>query len=307
MPDMWFGTIYDKKTPGTSSALNNARMQWVPCPDTGMDAGANGYSELLDFENGGADVVASAATHRVYDLDWGTRQGSGVAGLDTIRSYQQGIYGPGLIYFADPMNFTTNLFPAHWGTPALSQLGWKPIAPVSSYPTVVSNIYGYPARSFASVAGAAVKPTDPAQIATIPIPPGYNLHVCFRSAPGAGVGGNIAASPINTSGSYATNQILTVNEAASAPVTSFSGTSYRAVEFWVYGGVTNLVSAMAWLYPFGAIMPPMNLAQHMPGAGHTGCKFTSAAIVEKYVMTNRTLKGMSTSLTEVGAWQRSGT
>lgn len=312
MAELYFGTLYDTKVPGSSSATVNARMSWVPCPDTGMGAGAEGYSELLDFENGGADVVSSAATHRVYDLEWGTRSGSGTAGLDVIRSYQQGVFGPGLIYFADPMNFTTNLFPPHWATPALSQLGWKKIYDgnigTASYPTVAANVYNYPARAFASAAGAITKPTVAAHIAVIPIPPGFNLRVCFRSAPGAGVTGVIGYQAINLNGSYAASSTATVNEAGSAPVTIFSGNTYRAVEFWVAGGVTNLVSAMAWLHPVNAIsVPNLSIAPHVPGAGHTGCKFTSAAIVENYVMTDRTLKGMSTQLTEVGAWQRSGT
>lgn len=308
MPEMFFGTLYDTKVPGTSSTSANARMGWVPCPDTGMDAGAQGYSELMNFENGGADIVSAAATHRVYDLEWGTRSGSGSMGLDVIRSYQQRVFGPGLIYFADPMNYETNLFPPHWGTPGLAGVGWKPIAAnaANTFPNVTTNAFGYPKRAFTTPSRTASKPTIASEIAVIPVPPGYSLWFCFRNAPGTGTAGTIWWQGINLDGSYATALSTAPAEAGAVAVNSMSGNAYKAVEFWVQGA-TALVSCMARLYPIGATPPSLSTAQHVPGAGNTGCKFTSAAIVEKYVMTNRTLKGMSTQLTEVGAWQRSGT
>lgn len=309
---LWFGTLYESKTPGTSSIYTNASMRWVPCPDTGMGAGAEGYSELLGFENGGADVVSSAATHRVYDMQWGTRSGSGAEGLDLIRSYQQGIFGPGLIYFVDPMNFTTNLFPPAFATPALGERGWKPPAVVGSYPNVpyaTAAPYDYPRRAFTSDLGNPVtKPTqNGSKLAVIPIPPGYTLHVCFRHLAGGGNGGIISAAPIFADGQEQTTQNLLMGPAGSATTYSFSGATYKAVEFWVNGFVSGWIGSMAWLYPTGVTPPNMSTARHVPGAGHTGCKFTSAAIVEQYIMTDRTLKGMSTQLTEVGAWQRTGT
>lgn len=309
---MWMGTLYESKTPGTSSIYTNASMRWVPCPDTGMGAGAEGYSELMGFENGGADVVASGATHRVYDLDWGTRTGSGTDGLDVIRSYQQGIFGPGLIYFLDPMNFTTNLFPPHFATPSLSEWGWKPAALVGSYPNIpylTAAPYDLPRRAFTTdLANPVAKPVqDGSKLVAIPIPPGYTLHVCFRHLVGAGNGGTIGATPVFADGQQDTNQTLTVGPLGSATTYSFSGSTYKAVEFWARGYIAGWVGSMAWLYPTGVTPPNMATARHVPGGGHTGCKFTSAAIVENYVMADRTLKGMSTQLTEVGAWQRSGT
>lgn len=310
---MWFGTLYDTKVPGSSSRDSNCRMQWVPAPDTGMGAGASGYSELIEFENGGADVVSSAATHRTYEMNWNLGSGKD---LDIIRAYQQGMFGPGLIYFADPMNFATNLFSPHWATPSLSQLGWKsPQAGTPSYPVItyaLSETYNLPRRAFTSAngtpadGGSAALADPGSRMAVIPIPPGYTLHVQFRHLTGGG--GFIGSRPIFYDGLYGTTTNINMQPIGSGSATTFSGATYRAVEFFVNGPVTGWIDSIAQLWP-NSVSPPTSLATvgHMPGAGHTGCKFTTDAIVETYVMQARQLKGMSTTLTEVGAWQRAGT
>lgn len=311
---MWFGTLYETNVPGTSDANQLSKMQWVACPDTGMGAGAEGYSEVLQFENGGADVVSSAATHRVYDMNWGTRSGSGTAGLDIIRSYQQKQFGSGLIYFCDPM--AQNLFPPSWATPHLIMQGWKNIS--RGVPTLLPNTTNPTTQpragtSFDMTDVPSTAPSEASHFAVIPIPPTHTLRVGFTGT--ATAAASIRVRPINTSGVYQSTVTATLLGVSSGQITnlSYSGASFSAIEVWVAGsglgtiGSLTLYSAHAELVPNTNPGPTTLSGSYAPGAGNTGCKFTSAAIVENYVMLDRTLKGMSTQLTEVGAWQRAGT
>lgn len=316
MADMWFGTLYETNVPGTSAANQLSKMQWVPCPDTGMGAGAEGYSELLAFENGGADVVSSGATHRVYDMDWGTRSGSGTAGLDVIRSYQQKQFGSGLIYFCDPM--AGNLFPPNWATPHLVLQGWPNIARRDEA-TLIPNTVNPTTQPQAGVSFNLLNvpnvalPTQARHFAVIPIPPTHTLRLGFTGSVTGG--GAIRVRPISTTGVYQTTVTATPLSVSSGQITnlSYSGATVSAVEVWIAGGgagisgTVTLYSAHAQLVPNSNPGPTTISGSYVPGAGHSGCKFTSAAIVESYVMADRTLKGMATQLTEVGAWQRAGT
>lgn len=311
---MWIGTLYSGNLPGTSSSTVNARMSWVPAPDPGMAAGGAGYSELLEFENGGADVVAAAGTHRVYEMDWGVREASGAQGLDIIRNYSQKLYGPGLIYFADPMVFDQNLLPPAWASPGLIEQGWKNIYSVTpTYSNVSTNSYLQPNRKavFAVTTTAAAVPTAANQVAVIPIPPTHTLHLGFSAAAtGTGV---IRVRPINADGSYASTTDLTLltDTSSTRMNATFSGATYKAIEIYITrtssaASTVTITSGMAQLHPTGS--SPTLTGDHIAGAGNTGCRFAEAAIPESYTLVDqsgrpRHLKGLSATLVEVGAWQ----
>lgn len=315
---MFFGTLYSTMIPGSSSSTVNARMSYVPAPDPGMGAGASGYSELLEFENGGADVVSSAGTHRNFEMDWNLREASGADGLDIVRGYQQRLFGPGLIYFADPMNFTTNLLPPAWASPGLIEQGWKGIfSSTPTYSNVSTNSYSQPSRKIVypvAVTASAV-PTAANQVAVLVIPSDHTLHLGFSAAAtGTAV---IRVRPINLDGSYASTTDLTLltDTSSTRMNATFAGSSYKAVEIYITRTSTatstmTITSGMAQLWPTS--VTPTLIGNHIPGAGFTGCKFGSEAIVESYVLadnvgTPRHYKGMSVDLVEVGAWQRTGT
>lgn len=310
---MFFGTLYAAGLPGTSSTTVNAKMGYIPTPDSGMAATSSGYSELLEFENGGADVVASVGTHRTYDMEWSLREASGAAGLDIVRNYQQKMYGPGLIYFADPMIFDQNCLPPAWATPALIEQGWKRISSaVPTFSNVSTNIYSQPARKavFTITGAANVIPTSANQIAVLVIPPTHTLHVGFSAAKtNTGV---IRVRPINLDGSYAsvTDLTLLTDTASTRMNATFSGATYKAVEIYITHtaadtSTVTITSGMAQLWKTG--LSPTLTGPHIAGGGNTGCKFTSDALPESYTLVEqgrmRHLKGLSASLTEVGAWQ----
>lgn len=115
---MWFG--------------NERRMQWVPAPATGMQASNIGTVESMTLDNGRASVKRSMQTHKVFPVEFPVQDASQATGLDVFNRYASGLYGsvneyP--LFFADPMHYDQNLFPANWAAPGLFKYGWASIAP----------------------------------------------------------------------------------------------------------------------------------------------------------------------------------
>jgi len=316
---MIFGTLYDKNIPGTSATTTNAKMSIVSAPDPGMTAASVGYTQTLEFENSGADVVENAAKRRVYSMDWNLRESSGATGLDLIRGYHQKLYGPGLIYFADPMNYSTNLLSPQWANPALVEQGWKTIGPTPiGYTNYSGGGTNQPRRiaNFEYAGSANFVPTTANSIMVLPIHPDNTLWVGFRAL--AAGGGVVRVRPILQSGAYDTVVDLTLLSPASSTKlnSSFSGATYKAVEIYLSrttGTLTStmdIYSAIAQQWPTG--YTPVLTGNWVPGAGANGCKFASDAIVESYVFADasygvRHYKGMSIDLVETGPWARTGT
>lgn len=319
---MFAGTLYNPGPsggPGTSSVNTVAKMGLWPMPSTGADMGSEGVSEDITFEYGGADVVASPQSHRVYEMSWGTREATGASGLDVIKRYSQGAFGRGLIYFADPFNYTTNLLPPAWAEPALIGRGWKNIydtEPVLN--NTLNSAYNQPIQSatWNITSATNATPTDKRGFCVIPIHPDYYLNVGFTgSATGTGV---VRVRPINLDGSYAATTDLTLISSSSSARfnnTTFSGSTYKAVEIYftrtssATSSVTVL-SAMAQLWRSGYTghSDPVNFH---PGQGNTGCRFLSTAIPEDYIVSDgisrRHLKGLAATLVEVGTSRKYAT
>ncbi len=110
---MWFG--------------NEQKMQWVPCPRTGMGVNTVGYASQVTYQNGRAGVYRTNQTHKEFNLEFPVQDASGASGLDVFSRFASGLYGDCKSYplfFADPMNYDQNLFPPGWSAPGLFERGW---------------------------------------------------------------------------------------------------------------------------------------------------------------------------------------
>lgn len=317
---LFIGTLYDASGPGNSATTTNAQMQLVPIPSSGMDSSSDGYSNAIEYENSGADVVKHPASRRVFQMDWTTRESSGANGLDIVKAMSQGLYGPGLIYVADPFNFDTNLIAPNWASPALIESGWKNIYDTTptfvNTSTIGTNSFAHPLRSavWSVTSSANAAPLSKNNILTLPIHPQYSLFFGWSGAvTGTGV---VAIRPINLDGSYASttfNSPLGINQLNRTSATGFPGTTYKAVEIFLTRtttatstvSISGMMARQVQNSPVAA--PSMNVTgNHVPGQGFTGLKFNGPAVVEKYIQAPRGqqihLKGMSVDLVETGAW-----
>lgn len=294
------------------------KMMVLRLPDTGMGRKWVGYSESLQFENGGADVYQpSAGAHLEYEIDYGlyeAKADSPLRGLDNYADYAAGLYGvPSVVYFADPMYYDINLFPPQWAAPGLMEAGWRKISATAgiTYANTLATPWGHPYRCAVidtfSTSTTLLTPSN--QSCVIPIPPGYTLWLgASGAATGAGVVRvenwlNGASSPASSSNLTLISANLSTRLNASVASTSANyvrvGVATSTVQT---SGTVTLVSMMAQLWPTG--VTPTLTGNFQSGQGNNGCKFNTDAVAEKYILRdnmNRNVhyKGLSFGLTEV--------
>lgn len=117
MAEFWFGNLI--------------KAGYHPAPSSGMDADSVGFSDRLDFQNGGAYVAQTLGTHREFNLSWGVQEKSA---MNFLTEYRNGNYGDGLLYMVDP--FAQNAMPPHWATPGLTCKGWPSLVGPAVQPTL---------------------------------------------------------------------------------------------------------------------------------------------------------------------------
>lgn len=293
---LWFG-------------VPTTKMQWVPAPLADAEAANVGFVDQMAFENGGTDVQRSAAYRKEYTFNFNAPV-KGAEQLGVFNKFASGYYGDGLICFADPYAFETNLFPAHWASPALIERGWPEISASTAFFTATAtNSYDQPSRTgqWNTFGRSSALPTVPYQSVTIPIPPGYTLHFGFSgSVTGTG---RVYYRTIAANGTVGSATAITALSATGATRmnTSVASTSAVAVVFYIGStdgsvGQVNITSMMAQLWK--STVTPTLTGNHVPGDGHTGLVFADDARVETYRYINPPRKGLSTRLVEVGAWRR---
>jgi hypothetical protein len=281
------------------------KMQWVPAPLAGGEAINVGFVDSMLFENGGTAIERSSAFHKQYQFEFNAPL-KGSEGLNVFNKFASGFYGTGLIYFADPYIFESNVLPAHWASPGLVELGWPGISVHhNGYADTSANSYDQPLRSaLFNLTDGTGAPEMPYRCIIV-IPPTHTLHLGFSgSATGNGV---VQVRPVNTDGTYASTSNLTLLDptASTRMNATFAGSSYQAVEVYFTrsssgASTLTIASAMAQLWPTGTT--PTLTGGHIPGEGHTGLKFSDNARPETYSYINPPRKALSTTLTEVGAW-----
>lgn len=290
------------------------RMQWVPAPLAGAQSSNVGYVESMQLDNGGAAVARSSGYHKQYEFEFNAPL-EGSDGLDVFNKFASGFYGEGLIYFADPYIFERNLFPAHWASPGLVELGWPEIyyqsasysAPV--FADTATNSYNQPIRSMQQsvTLGSTTPNARNYSSVIIALPPGYTLHFGWSgSVTGSG---RVYYRTINSSGTFGSATAITALTVTGATRmnTTVSSASAVAVQFYIGSsdgtpGSVEIASMMAQLHPTGS--SPTLTGEHIPGEGHTGLVFADDARVETYQYINPPRKALSTTLVEVGAWRR---
>lgn len=101
---MWFGT---KEYSG-----------WIPTPLSGANVSPDAWGDSGTFLNGGGYAINSRNSHKTYDFSW--RKSSTREFAQLMKSYYDGTYGRGKLYFHDPLTYTTNVLPARWADPSIT-------------------------------------------------------------------------------------------------------------------------------------------------------------------------------------------
>lgn len=279
--NIWFGTTQ--------------KMMSLRLPDAGMKANQVHYAEELQYENGGGDVYRpSSAYHMEYSFEYGLYEATGSNGLNNFSDFAAGFYGSPTVYFADPMYYDVNLFPPYFAAPALSEQGWKSIGGANLLPTysnTAANTVNQPYRSVTYDVGSLTANTYVSNgyaIAIIPIPPGMTL---WLGASGSATGNGVVRveSWLNGAASAASSSNLTLLSVTGTTRlnTSIASTSANYVKVGIAlsaagAGTVTLASMMAQLWTTG--VTPTLTGSFQSGQGNNGCKFTSDAREETYIL-----------------------
>lgn len=320
----WFGT--------------ESRMDWFATPLQGADSSPSAWGADGTLLNGGGWALNSWGSHKRYTYEWPASSSREVA--QKMKSYRDGTYGRGLLYFLEPTIFTTNVLPAHWADPSMAIDNEAPSLVYGHEPTAVPTsggaLNGLPVNSaYYSVTSAPQTDPLPESSVFIPIPEGHTLFLgAFYSATGSA---GVYATPVNSNGSYGAAVRLTELENSSTQIVNDPFSGINGVRLWA-GRTSSSVStltltAMAGriietsklpapdtegLYPGvnvfpsetlfpggGASSPKIERFSRGPwigGQGHSGCRFLGTPT---YV-TNSPIEGgrigFAATFAEVGAW-----
>lgn len=243
-------------------------------PQSWSDSGT-----LLNGEGYGTHAWSS---HKTYDLEWSDASTRRHAQL--MKSYRDGTFGRGLIYFLDPLTYTTNVLPARWADPSMAvdneatSLSYT-VAP-QYVPTASANVNDLPVRS--ATYPVATLPTTIASAPSvfIPIPDGHTLALgAIYTAPNSTSG--IYYTPVDSNGNNGTAVRLTPLTTTTNVLTNTNVTGIKGVRLWLgkTAGTTGSITLTAMtgrIFKNNAVVPvTMTEGPWIGGQGHSGCRFDS--------------------------------
>lgn len=284
-------------------------------PLQGADSSPQAWGVDGTLLNGGGYGFNSFGSHKRYSYEWPRSSSPETAQL--MKSYRDGTYGRGLIYFLEPGIYRTNVLPASWADPSMALDNEAAtlvygIDPVKT-PTSGGEDLNLPVNS-AVYNLSSVTPKgapSPDSSVFIPVPPGHTLLMgAFYYATGSA---GVFVSPVNSNGSIGDRVRLTekANTDTDVVTDQFSG-DIRGVRVWVGRTDTSpssvTIAAMtARLIETSDLAVPAKLAKisqgpWIGGQGHSGCRFlgTPSYVTNSPVEGGRV--GFAASFVEVGSW-----
>lgn len=301
------------------------KMRWVKVDAPGRAQSSNGFSERLDFTNGGTAIRESTGSHQEYTLTWNsmTREQA-----RQVTDYAHGIYGSDFIYFVDPIAADQNLLNPAWSAPGITAKDGIPLAgnkrPKIVYNPDLSLDYPY------EMARYDLRATDRSRSFYVPIPPGMTAVIGAHGDNASTLGVKVQPTTAGIASGAAT--IVDVTSVASFERFSyaFASTGDQSgieISLQTGNGFITLAGMMVQVVPSGFIpqgdsangdgygiagygLTPyggLGTGSGMPsvggfilGQGASGCKFEGKPRPTPYHLTDRHDRvGLSVKLVEV--------
>ena len=295
---LWFGTL--------------ERMGWVPTPNSGASVATEGWNAGGTLLSGGGYQLGSFSSHKNYIFEWPSSSSRTAAQL--IKSYYDGTYGRGLIYFIDPLTYDTNILPAMWADPSMGIAQESSTLVPGVEPIPVATPGGATLRlpvtsALYDLSGVGV--TGPSFLndsnsVFIPIPSGHELHLgAIYSSTGTG---GVYYSEVSSSGSISGTHPV-------SPLPVSGPTLFNvdvAITPWVAGirlwvGKTSPVVSTVTLTAMSARLsrqgsPVGGEPFWIGGQGHSGCRFMGPPTYVNMTGVNGGQVSYAASFREVGSW-----
>lgn len=317
----WFGT--------------EQRMKWFRGPLKGGESNSEAWLSSGVLLNGGGWSFGSRGSHKNYRFEWGTA--TPIKYAQEMKSYFDGSYGRGLIYFIDPLIYEKNILPARWADPgmALDYEGGRLVYGVEPTPVTTTNVYPNDIpRVGARYDLTLINPgfRGKGEALFVPIPQGYTLGL--GAIFGTTGSGGIFVTPMYPDGTMGSAQPLTNTGSTSSQVinATFSD-SFSGVWLWVGKSSTGAASVTAHamtarlmansrfivsgpgygLTPYGQTpYGGSTVAQSNPsgwrngpwigGMGHSGCRFEGPPTFAGTGPLGGGQAGFAAGFREVGSW-----
>ena len=215
-------------------------MQWLPTPNRGAQTGSEGWTAEGQLLNGGRSQLGSFGSHREYVFEWPST--STAKASQTMKSYADGTFGRGLIYFLDPLIYTTNIFPAMWADPSMGigQEGATLVYGVdpTALPTSGREQNELPVNSaYYDLTSVSAGWRGKEDAIFLPVPEGYTLSLgAIYSSTGSG--GVFYRTQTKTGALGAVTSLTALTPSTSTLVNTFIGASDLA-GVWVYVGKSS--------------------------------------------------------------------
>lgn len=299
---LWFGTL--------------DRMEWLPTPNRGADVSPEGWNAGGGLLSGGAYQLGSFNSAKNYSFEWPSSSSRQAAQL--MKSYADGSYGRGLIYFIDPLTYNTNVLPALWADPSMAVASESntlvPGVTPTSTPTSASASLRLPVQSAfynLNLTGVTGPETlDDSNSVFIPIPEGYSMLLgAFYSATGSA---GVYYSPVFSGGAASGATRLSeipLNAAGVVNTLVISSPGQVGVRVWVgktsSGPATITLSAMtARIFDIERASTPGHTGGDFwsGGQGHSGCRFTGYPTYINQTGVDGGQVSYAASFREVGSW-----
>lgn len=301
---MWFGTI--------------ERAQWIPVPQSGAESSPESWRSSGTLLSGGGFGRHSRGNHKTFRYSWSNASSREAA--QRLKDYRDGVFGDGLLYWHSPLNYTTNVLPARWGSPGITLDKGDPGLNHSAtrhrvtLPNPGKNRLPVVAAEY-RFDGKTVGYREPGSL-FIPIPEGYTLRLgWFGSKTGnTGVFFSRVTTLGNTSNTFTPVDRVESNDQNIVP-TIIPGAG-PGVRLWIgtTGGAGSLVlhGMVGRLFPSErpvATSSRADMYQELQGPwiggqGHSGCIFDSDPTYVEYTGVNGGQVGYAADFREVGAWVR---
>lgn len=268
---LWFGTI--------------EKMQWFQTPLAGANTSATGWGSEGVTLNGDGYAFNSWGSHKVFQYEWAGSSALEVASI--MKSYADGSYGRGPLYFIDPLSYETNVLPAKLADPSMAcnyeNAGLVYNVDPTASPTP-SNGLGLPVTSATynlNTVTPGFRGTEDAIF--IPVPEGYALMLgAFYTFTGTG---GVYASTQTIAGAVSAPVKLTALTTASLDILADTFSGVAGV--WVWVGKTAAANASVTLNgTVGRLIPldeppadstyrvaRLKQGPWMGGEGHVGARF----------------------------------
>lgn len=293
---LWFGTLQ--------------KSLWFQTPNAGADMSPTGWNSDGTLLNGGNYVFGSWGSGKQYVFEWQDSSQSRTAQL--LKSFADGTYGRGLIYFQTPNSYELNVLPAGLADPSMGVghnglslvYGVEPTGtPTTSGPNdlpVVSATY--------NLNNTPEDFRGEAEAIYVPIPDGYTLLLgAFYSQSGDG-------------GVFYTEQLSTGSKGNTVQLTPLSSTASNICPdaiggipgVWVWVGRDGTANSSVTLQALtGRLMPSADYSSNpnavtrvssdpwVGGMGNSGCRFVGKPT---YVENGPNQTGFACTLKEVGFW-----